>query len=336
MAWLVRLGSVLPHHIVVHECLGPEERETAGRAHDTANHVLCSLLQPMANGVFEQLIPDHWARANGVNATACRSQVLVLLHEIHQQCDSRWLEVDVSVKGEQVRVLRQDLLAVHRNGQLHELVTQQVVHVHALGPALLVPNQRLVLHVDNHLGLAGQRVDQTAAIGRWHLLGRPQPDVGLMHVGAGHVHAGHKVPHELIHLHPVVAHVRQLEGVVKEDVRLELVVVGIHHLEILLGNAARALVLVHAEQRLHHLHHLALGLVPHGGAGVDARDTVAGLGLGVGRLAGLGVDGDGLVVLGNVVVIHSHTICVRQCGVILETCRQYGTMPKYLKIDFAL
>lgn len=36
MECFFRLGSVSPHHVVVHQSLGAEQRETAGRTHDTS------------------------------------------------------------------------------------------------------------------------------------------------------------------------------------------------------------------------------------------------------------------------------------------------------------
>ena len=298
---LLRLGRVLAHHVVVHEGLGAEEAEASGTTHDTPDHMFSGLLQPMTNGILEELIPDHRARANGVDAPACRAQVLVLLHQVDEQADGRRLEVDVAVQGEDVCVLGKDLLAVDADGELHEPVAEKVVHVHALRPSLLVPDLGLVLEMDEHLGLAGERVDQTASIGSGHFLGRPQPDVGLMDVASSLVDTADELLDEVVALHPVLASVADLEGVVEKDVRLELVVVGVDDLEVLLRHPPGGLILVHPEQRLEHLHHLRLGLVPHGGARVDPRDRVRRLGLGGLVLARLGVVGDGLVVLADVV-----------------------------------
>lgn len=36
-----------------------EEREATGATQHTTDHMLCCLLQPMANSVFEHLIPHH-------------------------------------------------------------------------------------------------------------------------------------------------------------------------------------------------------------------------------------------------------------------------------------
>lgn len=42
------------------------------------------------------------------------------------------------------------------NGQLHKFESEQVIHVHALGPALLVTNLGFVFQVANDLRLARQ------------------------------------------------------------------------------------------------------------------------------------------------------------------------------------
>ena len=48
-------------------------------------------------------------------------------------------------------------------------VSEEVVHVHALAPSLLVPNLHLVLEVDNQLGLAREGVHKATAIGSRNL-----------------------------------------------------------------------------------------------------------------------------------------------------------------------
>ena len=45
-----------------------------------------------------------------------------------------WLEVNISIEGEQVGVLGASLLSLVADRQLHDLVAQQVVHVHDLRP----------------------------------------------------------------------------------------------------------------------------------------------------------------------------------------------------------
>jgi len=55
---------------------------------------------------------------------------------------------------------------------------------------------------------------------------------------------------------------------------LELVIIRVHHPQVLLRHSARWLVLVHTQDRLQHLHHLLAGLVPHSCACVDPRDVV--------------------------------------------------------------
>ena len=47
---------------------------------------------------------------------------------------------------------------------VHELIAEEVVHVHALGPALLVPDLVLVLEVADDFGVAGQVPDQPPAV----------------------------------------------------------------------------------------------------------------------------------------------------------------------------
>ena len=105
------------------------------------------------------------------------------------------------------------------------------------------------------------------------------------------------------YLHPVVADVGDLESVVEEYVGLVLVVVVVDDFEVLLGDAPGGLVLVHPVDGLEHVHHLRPRLVPHGGARVDLGDGVGGPLLGRVRVARLRVDGDGLVVLREVVLI---------------------------------
>lgn len=59
MAGLRRQGGVLGHDVVLHEGAAAEEREAARTAEDAADHVLGGLLQPMADGVLESLVPRH-------------------------------------------------------------------------------------------------------------------------------------------------------------------------------------------------------------------------------------------------------------------------------------
>ena len=70
MSRFLGLCRVLLHYVVVHECLGAEEGEAAWRAHDTPDHVFGCLLEPMADCVLEQLVPDHRAGAHRVDTTA--------------------------------------------------------------------------------------------------------------------------------------------------------------------------------------------------------------------------------------------------------------------------
>lgn len=76
----------------------------------------------------------------------------------------------------------------------------------------------LVLEMGNDLGLARERPHEAASIGRRVFLGRPDPDVGLMDVGGGVVHQVDQQSHELVDYVLVLIFIRDLEGVVKEDV----------------------------------------------------------------------------------------------------------------------
>ena len=128
--------GVGPHHIVVHHSAASEQGETAGTAEDTAQHVLRGLLQPVTNGVLKLLIPLHVARAGGMNPPAGGAHHGVPLHQVHHLDDSLGLEVHIAIQGQQEGVLRPCLLA--HAGQVllvHQLVAQEVVHVHDLGPS---------------------------------------------------------------------------------------------------------------------------------------------------------------------------------------------------------
>jgi hypothetical protein len=54
------------------------------------------------------------------------------------------------------------LFPLIRDREFHKLKAKEVVHVHALGPALLVPDLGLVLQVANDLGLAGKGPEENA------------------------------------------------------------------------------------------------------------------------------------------------------------------------------
>ena len=57
--WFLRVFVVFPHDVGVHEGLSPEQTEAAGAAQDAPHDVLCRLLEPMADGVLEHLVPHH-------------------------------------------------------------------------------------------------------------------------------------------------------------------------------------------------------------------------------------------------------------------------------------
>ena len=82
--------------------------------------------------------------------------------------------------------------------QKEVVLTQEVVHVHALAPTLLVPDLVLVLEVADDLRLAGQRPDESAAV--WRREPRRERD---LHVAAAVpllallVHLRHQVTDKL-------------------------------------------------------------------------------------------------------------------------------------------
>merc|ERR1719474_627739 len=168
-----------------------------------------------------------------MNTTTRSSNIIVLLHQVDKGGNSCRLEVDVPIKGEEVSVLGTHLLPFAANWLFRKLESQQVVHVHDLGPTLLVSNLGLVLQVDDHLGLARKSVDQPSTIGRGHLLWGPQPNIGLMNRAASLVDAINKILNEFVHLHPVLPPslllIAHLKSVVEKDVGLELVIIGVHH-----------------------------------------------------------------------------------------------------------
>lgn len=90
-----------------------------------------------------------------------------------------------------------------------------------LRPPLLVSDLALVLEMSHDLGLAGQRPHEASSVGRRVLLGRPDPDVGLVDVGGGVVHQVDQQPDELVDYVLVLVLVGDLEGVVEEDVGCE-------------------------------------------------------------------------------------------------------------------
>ena len=66
-------------------------------------------------------------------------------------------------------MLTTHLLSFIRDWQFHQPEAQQVVHVHALGPAFLVTNFGLVLQVTHNLGLARQGPKLTDQISVEHI-----------------------------------------------------------------------------------------------------------------------------------------------------------------------
>ena len=70
--------------------------------------------------------------ANRMNTTTRSSQIPVLLHQIDKQLHGVRLEIDISVESEKIRVFSHNLFAVNSDGQLHQTVAEEIVHVHDL------------------------------------------------------------------------------------------------------------------------------------------------------------------------------------------------------------
>lgn len=81
------------------------------------------LLQPMSNCVFKQLIPNHRAVTNRVNATTGCAQIRVNFHPIDQQMNCFRLEIDITVESEEVSILRDNHFSFRRSIQLHYAVS---------------------------------------------------------------------------------------------------------------------------------------------------------------------------------------------------------------------
>lgn len=64
-------------------------------------------------------------------STSC-SQVMIPLHQIDEQLYRVRHEIDIAIQRQQVSVLSNDGLAFDGNRKLHQLVAQEVVHVHHL------------------------------------------------------------------------------------------------------------------------------------------------------------------------------------------------------------
>lgn len=177
-----------------------------------------SLLQPMTNGVLELLVPHHRARSYRMNTTASGTQVLVLLHQIHQQRYGTGIEIDIAVQSQKVGILGHDILTINRDWQFHQTVPQKVVHVHDLRPSLTMPNTVLVLEMGNELGLARQCPNQTSSVRRRVLLRWSQPDGGLMDFGSRLINRINQELHKPIALNIVITMIGNFESVIEENV----------------------------------------------------------------------------------------------------------------------
>lgn len=109
-------------------------------------------------------------------------------------------------------------------------MSKEIVHVHDLAPALSVTDFTLILQVSNHFCFAGQRPNETTAVGRRVLFGWADADIDLMHGGGGLVHDVAQQLDESVSHHFFVIIIAQLKSVIEKDVGLVLVIIRINNL----------------------------------------------------------------------------------------------------------
>ena len=115
-----------------------------------------------------------------MNSAPCRmnpptssSNLRVLLHHIHSFLNCLRLEIHIPVQRQAECPPGAVLLLVLREVRpVSYLVAEEVVHVHDLGPALLMTDLLFVLQVADDLGFVWQRPGQTTSIGCADLLRR--------------------------------------------------------------------------------------------------------------------------------------------------------------------
>ena len=90
-----RFPCVRSHHIVVHKSRSSKKAETSGAAEDTPSHVLCCFLQPMTDGVFKLLVPNHRPWYTTLN----------------RQMRHRWLQLNYWGKGRWLGLITPSLFA---------------------------------------------------------------------------------------------------------------------------------------------------------------------------------------------------------------------------------
>ena len=139
---LVDVRRVLEHNLA--QGIHTEHAEAAGAAQHRAQHVLRSLLEPVANRVVKVLVPNKRAATKRVRAPADSADPSVSRDHHQQRNHVLRAKLDVGIRGEDVCVVRvHAILPPHRVN----LVTHQVVHVHHLRPPLALAHFLRVLQV---------------------------------------------------------------------------------------------------------------------------------------------------------------------------------------------
>ena len=90
----------------------------------------------MAKRILELLEPVKVSGSSGVETPGGSPDPRVPLHQVDELDDGLRLEVHVPIQAQQERVLCSHLLALSgQAGILHQLIAQEVVKVHQLGPS---------------------------------------------------------------------------------------------------------------------------------------------------------------------------------------------------------
>ena len=106
-----------------------------------------------------------------VNPPTGSSNLRILLHHVHSFLDGLWLEIYISVQRQTECPSGSILLLVLSEVcSVSYLVSQEVVHVHDLRPALLMTDLLLVLQMANNLGFVWKSPGQTTTVGGADLL----------------------------------------------------------------------------------------------------------------------------------------------------------------------
>merc|ERR1719225_1911090 len=101
-----------------------------------------------------------------------------------------------------------------------------------------------------------------------------------MDVRASFIDTSHKGSDKLVDLHPIITNITDFKSIIEKDVRFKLIIIRVHHFQVLLSHTSSTLVLVHTEQRLQHFTHFTLSFMPHGGTSINPSDAIRSLGFG--------------------------------------------------------